>query len=194
MEDKPYLRVCESYLEKSKKFFAEKSRRAFEISALAIGTENDGCVTLTDLMSPKEERILCVGPELFYFMNAQKQSYYDLISTYNRSSLTSSYVNRINGCIKGREHNHPGRRGMPTIGDVVGISELLYRLNPQHSYFIEIIHVKGALKVFYYQTLDLQYIFKKRRTDGINQRALENWLQQNHERMLIKEFEIIKGK
>ena len=196
MSSKPELQMYESYLEKSKEFFSLAKSRAFEICAIATGTEEEERVTLTDLIMPEIERTLIVELEQFKEMKKEKQEYYELISAHDRSCLTSRYVEKIKGYIKGREHNHPGRTGrmMPTVGDVIEVSENLRLIDPMHSYFIEVIHNSKGFNIFYYRIDDLRYIHRKICTDGINQVSLENWLQKNKEGFCIKKFEIIKGK
>jgi len=196
MSSKPELQIYESYLEKSKEFFSLARNGDFEVCAIATGTEEEGRVTLTDLIIPAEKRTLIVELEQFNEIKKEKQEYYELISAHDRSCLTSEYVKKIKGYIKGREHNHPGRtrRSIPTVGDMIEISENLRLIDPMHSYFIEIIHNSNRFNIFYYRTGDLNYMYRRSCTDGINQVSLENWLQKNKEGFCIKKFEIIKGK
>jgi hypothetical protein len=194
---RPELRVYESYLEKSKEFFymlAERPKERFEMCAIAKGVEEEQCITLTDLITPRKERILITCLEEFRSLEEKASRQYELITTHDRSMLTRKFVKKINGYMQGREHNHPGKRKIPTVGDIVKISECQSLLKPGQKYFVDIIHQGNGRNIFYYNREDLNFIYSKIYREGINQKRIEDWLQRNKKAFSISKYDIVKGK
>lgn len=194
---RPELRVYESYLEKSREFFSmlkENPSQSFEMCAIAQGTEEDQCVTLTELITPRRNNILVTCLKKFKSLESKVKHQYELITTNDRSMLTQKFVNRMKGYMQGREHNHPGKRKIPTVGDIVKISECQTLLKPGQKYFVEIIHQGNGMNIFYYNREDLNFIYNKIYREGINQRRIEDWLQRNKKAFSISKYDIIKGK
>ncbi|MBN2459451.1 hypothetical protein JXB28_04150 [Candidatus Woesearchaeota archaeon] len=197
MSHKLELRIYESYLEKSKEFFfmlKERPNERFELSAIAMGTEEGGCITLTELITPERSRICITSQENFKSLGKQDNDGYDLISTHDRSMLTGSFAMRIKGYMQGREHNHPGKRKIPTVGDIISISDCQCLFKPGLKYFVEIIHNGSSNNIFYYRREDLDFLHSRMYRSGINQQRVEDWLQRNKKALSINNFEVVKGK
>lgn len=197
MNDKPELRIYESYLCKSKEFFSflkKKPRQKFELSAVSIGFEENHYVTLTDLITPDLDKILITTNDELKNLESRVIKQYELITTRDHSMLTEAFVKKLNNQLQGREHNHPCRREIPTVGDIIRISQCRQLMKPIQKYFIEIIHLGLKTNIFYYPVDLLSFIYRTICSYGIKQARLEAWLQANKEALLINDYEVIKGK